>query len=325
MNATKPCEETEPAMPAWLIAAEQEEAEERERKLRASSVENENNARLVNEHLAELGIEPIEPARVDRYGSLVPALLVPEDPAPMLYAVFAGYDSSAGPIVLTGYVDEYRESGRVPRQGVRPLRRVADVLAARREGPADVPPPNGDWYGVAARSVLTDSQTESVDAHAIVKAVQGLTAAVLGVVIDHRHSPAATQEVPLVLLEMVAGSKGLSDDLTLAGRDLLAARATDSAREATHRLIGGLLPTDTTEEEANRIADAVSASLVQWIRQYSQANDYVASLRDHFGQRTAAAERKLEHIQNGAATWELPEEAAKQLRLILASADGHVS
>ncbi|WNZ14883.1 hypothetical protein [Streptomyces sp. 11x1] len=125
-----------------------------------------------------------------------------------------------------------------------------------------------------------------------------------------------------LLAAMVAGSKRLSDDLTLTGRDLLEARAKDAAREVAHRLVGVLLPADTSEEQANKIADEIAAPLVQWLRQYHQANEYGANVRNHFGTRVGVAERKLERIQEQAASLGLPESAAEELRCILASEDG---
>ena len=131
-------------------------------------------------------------------------------------------------------------------------------------------------------------------------------------------------EIPPLLAQMVAGSKKLADDLTLTGRDLLEARAKDAAREAAHGLIGGLLPASTSEEQANQIADTIAGPLVKWLREYNQANEYVAGSRDHFGQRTATAERKLEHIQKWSDTWDLSTGAEEALRRILASPDGRI-
>lgn len=131
-----------------------------------------------------------------------------------------------------------------------------------------------------------------------------------------------SMDIPPLLAAMVAGSKKLSDDLTLTGRDLLEARAKDAAREVAHRLVGVLLPADTFEEQANQVADEIAAPLVQWLRQYHQVNEYVANGRDHFGTRVAVAERKLEHIQERAAGWGLPESASEELERILASEDG---
>lgn len=135
---------------------------------------------------------------------------------------------------------------------------------------------------------------------------------------------AAQPEVPPLLAQMVAGSKKLSDDLTLTGRDLLEARAKDAAREVAHGLIGGLLSASTSEGEANQIADTIAAPLVKWLREYHQANEYVADSRDHFGTRTATAERKLEHIDKWAETWDLSVGAEEELRRILTSPDGRL-
>lgn len=131
-------------------------------------------------------------------------------------------------------------------------------------------------------------------------------------------------EIPPLLAEMVAGSKKLSDDLTLTGRDLLEARAKDAAREVAHSLVGGLLSASTSDEDANQIADMMAAPLVKWLRQYHQANEYVAGRRDHFGMRTATAERKLEHIEKWSNTWDLAAGAEEELRRILSSSDGRV-
>jgi hypothetical protein len=140
------------------------------------------------------------------------------------------------------------------------------------------------------------------------------------------EEPAMTDqpEIPPTLAEMVAGSKKLSDDLTLTGRDLLEARAKDAAREVAHGLIGGLLPVTTSEEDANRIADTIAAPLAKWLREYHQANEYVASGREHFGKRTATAERKLEHVEKWSDTWDLSAGAEEELRRILSSPDGRV-
>jgi hypothetical protein len=133
----------------------------------------------------------------------------------------------------------------------------------------------------------------------------------------------ATQpEIPPLLAQMVAGSKKLSDDLTLTGRDLLEARSKDAAREVAHSLVGGLLPASTSEEDANRIADSIAAPLVKWLREYDQANEYVAGSRDHFGERTATAERKLERIEKWSNTWDLSAGAEEELRDIFSSPDG---
>ncbi|MGW6600484.1 hypothetical protein [Streptomyces sp. NPDC055036] len=131
-------------------------------------------------------------------------------------------------------------------------------------------------------------------------------------------------EIPPLLAQMVAGSKKLSDDLTLTGRDLLEARAKDAAREVAHSLVGGLLPAFTSDDATNRIADAIAAPLVTWLREYHQANEYIAGSRDHFGSRTAAAERKLERIQKWADTWDLCARAEDELRRILESPDGRI-
>ncbi|MFI7096808.1 hypothetical protein [Streptomyces lydicus] len=131
-------------------------------------------------------------------------------------------------------------------------------------------------------------------------------------------------QIPPSLAAMVADSKKLSDDLTLTGRDLLEARAKDAAREAATALVGGLLPASTTEEHLNQIADVIAAPLVKWLRGYDQANDYVSNGRDHFGKRCATAERKLEHIEKWAGTWDLSTGSEEELRHILASPDGVV-
>jgi hypothetical protein len=129
-------------------------------------------------------------------------------------------------------------------------------------------------------------------------------------------------DIPPLLAAMVAGSKKLSDDLTLTGRDLLEARAKDAAREVAYRLIGVLLPAGTSEEQANQVADEIATPLVQWLRQYHQANEYVANGRNHFGTRAGVAERKLGLIQERALSWGLPESAAEELRRIVSSKDG---
>jgi hypothetical protein len=129
-------------------------------------------------------------------------------------------------------------------------------------------------------------------------------------------------QIPPLLAQMVAGSKRLSDDLTLSGRDLLEARARDAAREVAHTLIGGLLPASTSEEDANRIADTIAVPLVKWLREYDQANEYVAGSRDHFGERTAIAERKLERIEKWSNIWDLSAGAEEELRGVLSSPDG---
>jgi hypothetical protein len=134
--------------------------------------------------------------------------------------------------------------------------------------------------------------------------------------------PQSQPDIPPLLAAMVAGSKKLSDDLTLTGRDLLEARAKDAAREVAYRLVGVLLPADTSEEQANQIADEIAAPLVQWLRQYHQVNEYVANMRDHFSTRVGIAERKLERLQKQAASWGLSESAAEELRCTLASCDG---
>lgn len=131
-------------------------------------------------------------------------------------------------------------------------------------------------------------------------------------------------QISPLLAQMVAGSKKLADDLTLEGRDLLEARAKDAAREAAHSLIGALLPASTTEDDANQLADVIAAPLVKWLREYDQANEYVANGREHFGKRAATAERKLEHIQEWAGIWDLPTGAEEKLRAILASSDGRI-
>lgn len=131
-------------------------------------------------------------------------------------------------------------------------------------------------------------------------------------------------EIPPLLAQMLAGSNKLSDDLTLTGRDLLEARAKDAAREVTHGLVGGLLPASTPEEEANQIADAIAAPLVKWLRQYDQANEYVASVRDNFGSRVGTAERKLEHIKKWSERRDLPFGAMEELGRILSSPDGRL-
>ncbi|MER0477080.1 hypothetical protein ABR737_01675 [Streptomyces sp. Edi2] len=131
-------------------------------------------------------------------------------------------------------------------------------------------------------------------------------------------------DLPPFLADMVAGSKKLSSDLTLTGRDLLEARAKDAAREAAQALVGNLLPADATAEAVTQIADAIARPLVQWLRQYDQANDYLADVRDDFGKRVGIAERKLECIQKWSDTWDLSAGSEEELRSIFASPDGRV-
>lgn len=130
-------------------------------------------------------------------------------------------------------------------------------------------------------------------------------------------------EIPPLLAQMMAESKRLADDLTLTGRDLVAARARDAARKvARGMLFGASLPAGLSEEQADEIADQVAAPVVDHLRQYHQANEYLANGRDHFGARAAAAERKLELIQRSATEWGLSEDAAEELRKIIESEDG---
>jgi hypothetical protein len=129
-------------------------------------------------------------------------------------------------------------------------------------------------------------------------------------------------EIPPFLAQMMAESKRLADDLTLTGRDLVAARARDAAREVARGAVGELLPEGLSEDQAHEIADRIAAPVVAHLRQYHQANEYLANGRDHFGARAAVAERKLELIQKSIAEWGLPEEAAEELRKIITSEDG---
>ncbi|AXI91394.1 hypothetical protein SAM9427_37135 (plasmid) [Streptomyces sp. ETH9427] len=168
-----------PSMPEWLVAAEKAREEERERRRAADRAARVQQAEAIRERLAELGVEPIQPARVDRHGWLVPAYLAPEDMDTEQYAVFAGYDPTHGPVVLAGHSPTFLENGRLPAQQGRPLCSVTDILVVREEGPVTGPAPEPDWPGRASSLFTMDKRADSADANAIVLAIEGLAAAVL--------------------------------------------------------------------------------------------------------------------------------------------------
>lgn len=168
-----------PSMPEWLVAAERRREEERALRRAASRAAREQQAKIIRERLAELGVEPIQPTRVDRHGWLVPAYLAPEDMDTEQYAVFAGYDPAHGPVVLAGHSPTFLGSGRVPAQQGRPLHRVADILDVREQGPVSRPAPEPDWSERASSLYAMDKRTDSAGANAIVLALEGLAAAVL--------------------------------------------------------------------------------------------------------------------------------------------------
>ncbi|MGC5236896.1 hypothetical protein [Streptomyces albogriseolus] len=168
-----------PSMPEWFVAAERRREEEHALRRAASRAAREQQAKIIRERLAELGVEPIQPARVDRHGWLVPAYLAPEDMDTEQYAVFAGCGPAHGPIVLAGHSPTLLENGRVPAQQGRPLHRVADILDVREQGPVSRPAPEPDWSERASSLNAMDKRTDSADANAIVLALEGLAAAVL--------------------------------------------------------------------------------------------------------------------------------------------------
>ncbi|MGW1624656.1 hypothetical protein [Streptomyces sp. NPDC002172] len=125
--------------PQWLAEAEAAYVRSQEAAAARKAHAALDQADRINETLAELGITPIVPALVLAERTVVtPAVLVDEDPEEELYSVHAEWDETEGKVRLSlgHYWGEY--AGRLPG---RLLATVADVVVARREGPALQPEP----------------------------------------------------------------------------------------------------------------------------------------------------------------------------------------
>jgi hypothetical protein len=168
----------QPAVPAWLAAAE---AAHQEQQLDTAAYERrraERHADLINARLAEFGIEPIEPAGIDGFGKLRPAKLTDaEFDGDPYYEVRAAWSEDDKAVEL--HTADW-ESDR-PRLGyVRLLHSLADVAAARRETPK-FPAPKRNWRTEAIRAIdgLNVDNLSNADVEALATAIHGNSAAVL--------------------------------------------------------------------------------------------------------------------------------------------------
>ncbi|MFD5878442.1 hypothetical protein [Streptomyces yangpuensis] len=165
------------AVPSWLTAAV-EQYEKEQLDIRASQImHRESHAEHINDKLASLGIEPLQPARLNASGYLEGAVLVRADPEADTYEVRAFWDEESGQVEL--HTADWDGSGQFRR--VRLLNRLADVAAAHHETPKAPAPARRNFAAEALRAIdslnvdrLNDGRTE-----AIVTAINGLTAAVL--------------------------------------------------------------------------------------------------------------------------------------------------
>ncbi|MGW1364538.1 hypothetical protein ACWCQP_44930 [Streptomyces chartreusis] len=176
MTATTPTHQ--PTAPDWLTAAEAAHQEQRLHDQGHKALRVRRHADLINARLAELGIEPIEPAAVDDYGNLQHArLTVPEYEPDAYYEVRAGWSEDDKQVELrtADWEDERPRFGRV---GL--LHSLADVAAARRETPT-FPAPARDYRQEAIRAMdnLNVDRLNNAEVEAIVTAVHGNIAALL--------------------------------------------------------------------------------------------------------------------------------------------------
>jgi hypothetical protein len=165
--------------PAWLTAAETDREQAAGANALFHQQQAEKHAAAINATLAQLGIDPLVSARVER-GSLVPALLLARDPEHEHYGVYAGWsDTSEQPSLLVTDWESPGHRFHDPRYS-RLLNRAADVLDAREQGPRPEPEPPRDFRADALRSIASLRVDHvGADAAAVAEAVNGLTAAVL--------------------------------------------------------------------------------------------------------------------------------------------------
>ncbi|MBV1940804.1 hypothetical protein KUF83_30175 [Streptomyces sp. BV286] len=197
MNDTQTETEQQPELPDWLVKAEEEAAARQKAARQAERAAAQRHADLVNEHLKELGIEPIEPARVDDaefFTVLRPAFLAPGDYQADEHPVWASYDTNRGVTVNVGptdrpYATEYAAN----------LTSVKDVVDARHAGPAAQPPrpvQELDWRAEAIRRVRP-MRSGRTDGDAVSQALDGMTAVMLSLAPNGRPPVPTGTEVDL--------------------------------------------------------------------------------------------------------------------------------
>lgn len=168
----------QPAVPAWLAAAEAAHQEQQIGIAAQDLQRAQRHADLINARLAELGIEPIAAADLDDRGNLRPARLTqPEFEPYAYYEVRAAWSEDDKEVELhtANWEDDRPRYGRV-----RLLNSLADVAAARRETPT-FPAARRDYRIEAIRAMdgLNADHLDNAGAEAIATAIHGNTAALL--------------------------------------------------------------------------------------------------------------------------------------------------
>ncbi|MFH8295107.1 hypothetical protein [Streptomyces sp. NPDC018059] len=168
---------TTTAPPAWLAAAEADRAErelnEKANKLRLVM----DQAEKVNARLAELGIEPLNPAGYDQSGNFKAAVLIGADYDEYVYEVRAVWSAADNMVELhtADWEDDSTAFGRV-----RLLRSIGDVAAARHETPKFPARPRD--FAAEARWAIDSFNVDRLnngEVEVIVTALNGVTAALL--------------------------------------------------------------------------------------------------------------------------------------------------
>lgn len=158
--------------PSWLEQAEAEYAAAEAERTDAREESAQYLADEINDRLAELGITPVIPARTNGYGDLSPAVLVERVRGEMKHGVFVSWDEEEHRAYLLADVYDsagnfagLRAAGHHLGDEVDAARARYLVALVRRQGPAPLPTP-------PARP--------SADAQAIVTALAGVEAALIG-------------------------------------------------------------------------------------------------------------------------------------------------
>ncbi|KUN58446.1 hypothetical protein [Streptomyces griseorubiginosus] len=169
---------SQPTAHAWLAAAEAAHQEQQNDTAAQGLERARRHADLINARLADLGITPIEAARVDDRGHLRQARLTqPEYEPHTYYEVRAAWSENDKQVELhtADWEDNSPTFGRV-----RLLNSLADVAAARRETPT-LPTPRRNYHQEAIRAIdsLNVDHLNNPGAEAVATAIHGATAALL--------------------------------------------------------------------------------------------------------------------------------------------------
>ncbi|MFC8570778.1 hypothetical protein ACFUIW_33980 [Streptomyces sp. NPDC057245] len=166
-----------PTVPGWLAAAEEAYKLQEQNAKGNQIIQARRHAEFINDSLEKLGIEPLQPARLDRAGRLEGAILVRADYDEETQEVRALWDAESNQVEL--HTADWQENG--PKFGrVRLLNSLADVAAARRETPK-LPAPQRNFRVEALRAIdgFNVDRLNNRQVEVIVTAINGLTAAVL--------------------------------------------------------------------------------------------------------------------------------------------------